>query len=147
MANPLPDDALLQIQTALASGNKILAIRLYRSATGAGLADAKNAVEALEIGGTFEGLAIGSATNEDIDQIQAAVFAGRKIQAIKFHRQSTGMGLKESKEFIEALEAELRRIEPGKFTVPPAKGCGMTILLFFATTVAIGLAIRSFLKA
>ena len=36
------------IRGALAGGNKIMAIKLYRDATGAGLAEAKAAVEAME---------------------------------------------------------------------------------------------------
>ena len=65
-----------------------------------------------------------SVSNDDIDQIQAAVFAGEKIRAIKMYRAATGEGLKESKDFIDALEDELRRTEPTQFTAPTAKGCG-----------------------
>ncbi len=101
MPNEIPNDDLERIRAALTAGNKIQAIKLYREATGAGLAEAKKAVEAFEVGGTFEASPSGSPANEDINQIQAAVFAGTKIKAIKLHRQSTGMGLKESKEFIE----------------------------------------------
>jgi ribosomal protein L7/L12 len=32
-----------------------------------------------------------------------ALQAGQKINAIKIHRQMTGAGLKESKDFVEAL--------------------------------------------
>ena len=78
-----------------------------------------------------------SASNDDIDQIQAAVFAGEKIKAIKLYRGSTGEGLKESKDFIDALEDELRRTEPGKFTAPPAKGCGVSVLCLVVTAVLV----------
>jgi hypothetical protein len=37
-------------------------------------------------------------------EIAEAVRSGKKIQAIKLQRQSSGMGLKESKEFIEEIE-------------------------------------------
>jgi len=36
------------VQAALMTGNKIMAIKLYREATGVGLAEAKAAVEAME---------------------------------------------------------------------------------------------------
>ena len=36
-----------------------------------------------------------------------AVRAGRKITAIKIYRQSTGAGLKESKDFVEGLQRQL----------------------------------------
>ena len=83
--------------------------------------------------------ASGSFSNDDIDQIQAAVFAGQKIAAIKLYRAATGEGLKESKEFIDALEDELRRTEPTKFTAPAAKGCGVSVLCL---VVAAGLVAR-----
>ena len=44
----LPEDKLAPIKEAIFSGQKITAIKLYREATGAGLADAKNAVEQIE---------------------------------------------------------------------------------------------------
>ena len=44
----IPEESLDQIKEALARGHKIDAIRLYRECTGAGLAEAKTAVEQLE---------------------------------------------------------------------------------------------------
>jgi ribosomal protein L7/L12 len=61
-------------------------------------------------------------------RIYAALYAGRKIEAIKLHREATGWGLKESKDFIEALERQLRGETPEKFTAPPSKsGCSVSI--------------------
>ena len=37
-------------------------------------------------------------------EIEAAIASGHKIEAIKLLREATGMGLKESKETIEAME-------------------------------------------
>src|SRR5476649_2046157 len=37
-------------------------------------------------------------------EIAEAVRSGKKIKAIKLQRQSSGMGLKESKEFIEEIQ-------------------------------------------
>jgi ribosomal protein L7/L12 len=57
---------------------------------------------------------------------QGRHFNGRKIDAIKKYRAITREGLKESKDFIEALEVELRASNPEKFTVPPrGKGWGL----------------------
>lgn len=72
----------------------------------------------------------------DIAQkIAESIFAGRKIEAIKYHREITGGSLKESKGFIDALEAELRAKEPERFTVAPAgNGC----LFFLVAAAAIG---------
>jgi len=68
---------------------------------------------------------------DKIAKIKAAVFAGKKIEAIKLFRATTGKGLVEAKDFIEHLTTELRATEPGKFsTRPPAKGCmGLFMLL------------------
>jgi hypothetical protein len=65
------------------------------------------------------------------DEIQAALFRGNKIEAIKLCRGATGKGLKEAKDFVEALEAELRRTSPEKFT-GPSGGCGSTVFAFVA---------------
>jgi ribosomal protein L7/L12 len=39
-------------------------------------------------------------------EIAEAVRAGKKIKAIKLQRQTSGMGLKEAKEFIEEIERQ-----------------------------------------
>ena len=134
----MPNDDLDRIRAELAAGHKIAAIKLYREATGAGLAEAKQAVESLEAGRTIAAPGMDSASNYDIEQIQAAVFAGEKMKAIKLYRAATGEQLKDSKEFIEALEDELRRTEPGKFTAPPAKGCGVGVLCLLLAATLLG---------
>ncbi len=48
MNNPTPEDGANKIKEALFTGQKILAIKLYREQTGVGLAEAKDAVEKLE---------------------------------------------------------------------------------------------------
>ena len=67
-------------------------------------------------------------SDDDVARIQAAVFAGRKIDAIKLYRGCSGTGLKEAKDFIETLESELRRTDPEKFSGPPAKGCAIGVV-------------------
>jgi mannitol-1-phosphate/altronate dehydrogenase len=67
-----------------------------------------------------------SISDEDAAEIQSAIFAGRKIEAIKKYRELTGQGLKESKEFVEAVEKDLRQESPERFTAPAGgKGCGV----------------------
>jgi ribosomal protein L7/L12 len=56
-----------------------------------------------------------------LDCINQALFAGRFIDAIKAYRQATRSDLKESKDFIEALEARLRAQMPEQFSAPPRK--------------------------
>src|SRR3954469_10523698 len=64
----------------------------------------------------------------DAAKIREFVFAGRKIQAIKLLREASGLGLKEAKDVVEALEKELRETSPEKFTAKAGKGCGTTVL-------------------
>jgi hypothetical protein len=56
-------------------------------------------------------------------QIIVAIYANRKIEAIRLHRAATNSGLKESKEFIEELHARLWEETPEKFVSPPRSGC------------------------
>lgn len=41
-------------------------------------------------------------------EIEAAIADGHKIEAIKLLRDATGMGLKESRDAVEAMEAAMR---------------------------------------
>ncbi len=95
-----------QIHSLLQSGKKIEAIKIYRQATGVGLKEAKDAVEALERG---EPIAISEApaavSSGDLEaDVRAALAQGSKIEAIKIYRQATGLGLKEAKDAVEAME-------------------------------------------
>jgi hypothetical protein len=47
---------------------------------------------------------LGVVMNPGVDpQLLQLVRAGQKIEAIKLYRQSTGVGLKEAKDFVESL--------------------------------------------
>lgn len=68
--------------------------------------------------------------SEEAEQrIYDALFSGQMISAIRIHRQATGAGLKESKEFIDVLERQLRVESPGMFTAKKRAGCAGVILL------------------
>jgi ribosomal protein L7/L12 len=114
---PLSQTTLAQIQHLTLAGKKIEAVKLMREVTGLGLKESKEAVEALEAGQSLDWLltgdtpAPGLADPQDPDSasraaLLALVQAGKKIDAIKLYRQWTGLGLKEAKDAIEALEAE-----------------------------------------
>ena len=113
MPPQLSDNDVSSIRTAILAGRTIEAIKLYRAATGAGLKDGKEFVEALAaalLRGASGEIAM-PATSIDLEPMKAAIFAERKIEAIKLYRAVTGRGLKESKDFVEALESELRRTQ------------------------------------
>lgn len=63
--------------------------------------------------------------------------AGKKIDAIKLHRRKSGLGLKESKDYVEALAAKYNIVTPG--------GCAGVVLL--AIVVGAAFAAWKFLVA
>jgi ribosomal protein L7/L12 len=68
----------------------------------------------------------------DAEAIRQSLFAGRKIEAIKRLRESTGLGLVEAKTMVERLEGELRKTSAEKFTAKAGKGCSTTAAVFVA---------------
>ena len=75
---------------------------------------------------------------EKITALCELIFRGRKIEAIKLYREISGLGLKESKEAVEALEASLRKESPEKFSsAPPGKGCLGPSAVICLCTVAV----------
>jgi ribosomal protein L7/L12 len=103
-------EQIKQIVSIAQSGNKIEAIKRFRELTGSGLKEAKDAVEALMEGKPVtlsENLTMQSTphdvSTDRIENIIAIAHAGNKIEAIKRYRELTGMGLKESKDAVEAL--------------------------------------------
>ena len=81
------------------------------------------------------------APDNSAEQIRAALHQGRKIEAIKIYREHSGSRLKEAKEAVEQLEADLRASEPEKFTArKPAGGCStaMLALILLAAVTALG---------
>jgi hypothetical protein len=82
-------------------------------------------------------------TTEQWQSIQAALFAGQKIQAIKLYREATEAGLAEAKQAMDAYEDRLRNDHPDRFTAAPAKsGCASMILLSIALAAGSVLAAR-----
>jgi hypothetical protein len=68
-------------------------------------------------------------TPEQREIFANALYSGRKIDAIKELRESSGLGLKESKEIIDRLEDDLREAHPERFTRRASKGFGCVILV------------------
>jgi ribosomal protein L7/L12 len=134
MSTPNPQDLTAAIKGALLAGDKIGAIKLYRQQTGAGLAEAKEAVENLQAGFRQDGgarVVVPPGTTGSQDQsaaIREALFASQKIQAIKLYREQTKVGLAEAKKAVEKIEAQLRLSAPGLFTAQTGgKGCLVSI--------------------
>lgn len=143
MPTPLNTTQLSAVRDALRDNDRIAAIKLYREFTGAGLAEAKQAVENLADHGTLPTPA-GNQTSvvptilpERQAWIEEALFKGKKIEAIKLYRDGTNLGLKESKEAVEKLEADLRLRMPEKFSAKPARNSCLIVLLAMVFTVVV----------
>ncbi len=125
---PNGPNLVAELQALLAEGRKIEAIKRYREATAVGLAEAKAAVESLE-----RGESPSTKQSEDSSfetEIVSLLQGGKKIEAIKLYRERTGVGLKEAKDFIDALAADPR------VATTPKSGCLGVVLLLMAIPVA-----------
>ena len=90
---------------------KIDAIKLYRTHTGQGLKESKEAVERAMVTGTVEGTTVIPTTAETPGEapdwrtlVWQAIRAGNKIEAIVLYRRNTGCGLHGAKEAVEQAE-------------------------------------------
>ena len=80
-------------------GDIIAAIKITREATGLGLKEAKDAVDAYSRGASGV-----SGTPENVEfplDAIASLHQGNLIEAIRITREKTGLGLKESKDAVE----------------------------------------------
>lgn len=146
MPQPDPLNNSDEVKRKMLAGDKIGAIKLYRELTGVGLAEAKSAVEQMQTqlrGFESAELALPkNATGPDEPQpsaaINEAIFAGKKIVAIKLYREQTKVGLAEAKRAVEEIEKQLRAAAPGLFAKPAAgQSCLLAIALMVMLAVAV----------
>ncbi len=100
-------DAARRIGELVAAGRTIDAIKELREATGLGLAEAKQLIDAVArgrplppalVGKLAERQAANSAVADDIRELAAT----NRIEAIKLLRERAGLGLKEAKDLLDA---------------------------------------------
>jgi ribosomal protein L7/L12 len=104
-------DVSERIGALVAAGQKIEAIKLLREATGLGLADAKNVIDAVGSGAPvpshvleqIEARAADRAAEDLPADVLAAATAGNRIDAIKLLREQRGLGLKEAKDLLDRV--------------------------------------------
>ena len=115
---------LEEIASLLRAGKKINAIKAYREVTGASLAEAKDAVERLDMALRMYGtMVVADALMEvaqqgmpmDMDaqsilltEMAFLVSKGQYIQAIKLYRERTGMGLSDAKMVVDRIKLMMR---------------------------------------
>ncbi len=135
MNTPLGPDQLEEIRTVLSSEGKIAAIKLYRELSGSSLREAKQRVEG--IGGDASSDAVGAGNDLDpvvMDVILDLIEQGKKLDACRSYKTATGVSLKESKEFIERLMAELQIDDEATH----GSGCAGAVLLIVMTSCVVG---------
>ena len=102
----LSKDVEAQVAAQVAAGKKIEAIKTYRDATGQGLKESLDAVEALIAGGTLADaapLAPPAPPGTDAEVV-ALLAQNKKINAIKLYREIHQVGLKEAKDAVDAMD-------------------------------------------
>ena len=120
-----------EARSLLDQGRKIEAVKLYKDQTGVGLADAKNAVEAMQadavpqsdIGGDLEA------------ELLRLLGRGETLAAVKLYKEQKGVALLEAKQAVESLAArhglEMQRA-----------GCLGALAVVVLAAGAIGMTIR-----
>ena len=101
----------LQIRELIAQKQKIAAIKLYREATGSSLRDAKETVDAMEMGAVANFPVSTQMSTPDIpldNRIKRLLVERKKIEAVKVYREAYNCGLKEAKEAVDAIEMQMR---------------------------------------
>jgi ribosomal protein L7/L12 len=99
---PSPTDA--GVRDLLEAGKFENAVDAYKIFAGVDYFTARNAVEAIQ-----REIEHGAASGISDDEIIDLLSAGKKIEAIKRYREATGLGLKEAKDAVEAIEQFGRR--------------------------------------
>lgn len=107
----LTPDQVQKIHQLLHDKQVLLAIKLYREATGSSLAEAKRAVEEMAfVEVTKPPSGVRSFDNPVLEsKIRSMLAKGKKIDAIKIYREEYGIGLNEAKIAVERIEATMPR--------------------------------------
>lgn len=146
----ISEDEFRSVTEFIFAGQKIEAIKLYNKSTGAGLKESKDYIDHLEQHLRAENadsfnaavmpgsVPVPAMPEEDAKKMTALIFAGQKIEAIKMYRDASRLGLKESKEFIDDLEKQLRVECPENFTHAAKTGCGAVVLLGGLLALVVG---------
>ena len=101
-----------QIRELISDGNKIAAIKLYRETTNLGLKESKDAVEAMERGKAVNFPAPAQVGELDPfleNRIKRLLSERKKIEAVKIYREAYNCGLKDAKDAVDIIQAEMRK--------------------------------------
>ena len=76
-------------------------------------------------------------TSEQLTAISNAIYSGNKIEAIKLYRTATGKYLKDSKDAVEKLAAELEARNPAMFARQRGRSGSLATLVFWGAIAAV----------
>lgn len=79
---------------------------------------------------------------EKLEQLRDAIFARRKIEAIKLYREFSGSDLVDAKNYIEKLTSELETQHPEKFA-PKPKGCSVAAVVLLLGFILLALVAKA----
>lgn len=151
--NELSHEETGRLTDLILEGQKIEAIKQYKEITGMGLRESKEFIDDLEAQlrrdypDFPQNLAappkshrpsMGNIPEEDARKMTEFIFAGQKIEAIKMYRDASHLGLKESKQFIDQLEKQLREECPDEFAHAAKTGCSLLLVAGALLTMAAG---------
>ena len=107
----LTPDQVQKIHELLHAKQIIHAIRLYREATGVGLAEAKQAVEEMALVEVTKPPPGVRSYDDPVmeSKIKSLLAKGKKIDAVKIYREEYGIGLNEARNAVERIEATMPR--------------------------------------
>ena len=74
---------------------------------------------------------------EQLTAISNAIYSGNKIEAIKIYRSATGKDLKDSKDAVEKLVAELEVSNPAMFARQRRQSGSLAALVFWGAVAAV----------
>jgi large subunit ribosomal protein L7/L12 len=101
-----------QLKELVAKGNKIAAVKLYRKETGVSLREAKEVVDTIALGSPVN-LSVPERDDEPDplldNRIKSLLEEHKKIEAVKLYRETYNYGLKEAKDAVDRIQAEMRR--------------------------------------
>ncbi|MBN2663996.1 MAG: hypothetical protein JXR68_10135 [Bacteroidales bacterium] len=118
----LTDNQKITILEHLKRGNKIEAIKFYRSITGEGLKESKEFIDILEKNKANFNIKqqnnttpfnqpeeTSTLSEEDIEHVKKLLQKRQKLLAVKFYKEKTSCSLREAKEQVEYIEQTLNK--------------------------------------
>ena len=98
----MDETARRKIEALLISGTKLAAVKQYRDATGASLAESKQAVESMQ--SSIAPAQPTPMTDSNLNsQVVSLLHQGERIKAVKLYKSHAGVRIKEAKQAVDRI--------------------------------------------